>query len=100
MATNEPHDKTIEENRKALEGYRADIENLKEKAAQFTGDVKKEFDAQLGELDALYKEAQKRYDELVQKSGGKLEEAKAFMALTYKALIHSYHYFLSHYRRK
>lgn len=99
MAEETKQEETIEESQSRLEGYRKEIETLKVKVSELSTEVKKEFEAQLGELETLYKEAQKRYEELLNKTGDKLDEARAFMELTYKALIHSYRYFLSHYRK-
>ena len=100
MSKHEKEDELIEEGRKTLEGYRADIEALKAKAAHYTTEAKAEFDKRLAELETLYGEMQSRYDTVKGKTEEKWGEAKAFAILTNKALVHSYHYFISHYRSK
>jgi len=100
MSEEKKQDETIEESQKTLEGYRADIEALKAKAVHYSDEVKAEFDKRLNELETLYSEAQQRYEALKDKTESKWGETKAFVVLTQKALIHSYRYFLSHYRKK
>ena len=100
MSKHKKHDEIIEEEQKVLEGYRADIEALKAKAAHFSTEAKAEFDKRLAELETLYTEMQARYESLKGKTEEKWEETKAFAVLTNKALVHSYHYFISHYRAK
>ena len=100
MPKHKKHHEAIEESQKELEGYRADIEALKAKAAQYSADAKAEFDRRLAEMETLYAEMQTRYGALKDKTEEKWEDAKAFAILTNKALVHSYRYFISHYRTK
>jgi len=100
MPTKKKHDETIEEEQKTLDRYRAEIEELKVKAAHYSGEIKAEFDKRLAEMEELYGEMQKHYTSLKDKTGEKWEDTKAFVLLTNKALIHSYRYFISHYRKK
>ena len=96
----ESRDAVIEEEQQTLDKYRAEIKELQEKAVQFNADVKEEFDKRLADLEALYDEMQKSYETIRDKTGEKWEKAKDFVVLTDKALVHSYHYFISHYRKK
>jgi DNA mismatch repair ATPase MutS len=100
MSGHKKHDEIIEEEQKTLDRYRAEIAELKEKASQYSADVKEEFDKRLADLEAIYDEMQKSYASVKDKTGEKWEETKSFAKLTNKALIHSYHYFISHYRKK
>jgi len=90
----------IEESKKTLEKYREEIDTMKETASHFSGEVKAEFDKRLSDLETLYEEVQNRYASLKGKTGETWEDVKAFVLLTYKALVHSYRYFLSHYKKK
>jgi chromosome segregation ATPase len=100
MSKHKKHDEAIEESQKALEGYRADIDALKAKAVHYSAEAKAEFDKRLAEMETLYGEMQSRYGSLKDKTEETWEDAKAFALLTNKALVHSYHYFISHYRKK
>ena len=100
MSTQKKEEEPIEESQKTLEGYRAEIEALKEKAAHYSAEAKAEFDKRLNELESLYTEMQERYGSLKDKTEAKWEEGKAFVELTNKALVHSYRYFISHYKKK
>jgi len=100
MSKQKKHEETIEESKETLEGYRADIEALKEKAAHYSGEVKAEFDKRLSEMESMYSDLQKHYEAFKDKTGEKWEDTKDFVILTNKALIHSYRYFISHYRKK
>jgi len=99
VSTEKKEEELIEESRKTLESYRAEIEALKTKAVHYSAEVKAEFDKRLDELEALYAEAQERYTSLKDKTEARWEETKAFVTLTNKALVHSYHYFISHYKK-
>ena len=100
MSKKTDENKALEEDQKTLEGYRAEIDALKAKAVHYSAEVKAEFDKRLAELETLYDELQHRYADLKDKTEHKWEETKAFVALTNKALIHSYRYFISHYKKK
>ena len=99
MPKHKKHKETIEESQKELEGYRVEIEALRQKALSYSADVKAEFDKRLAELDGMYTELQNNYAGLKDKTEEKWEDAKAFVVLTNKALVHSYRYFISHYRK-
>jgi predicted RNase H-like nuclease (RuvC/YqgF family) len=100
MPKQKKQDESIEESQQTLEKYRAEIEAMKEKASHYSTEVKAEFDKRLSELETLYGEAQKRYDSLKGKTEEAWEDTKDFVVLTNKALVHSYHYFISHYKKK
>jgi len=100
MSKHKKQIETIEESKKTLEGYRADIEALKTKTAHYSAEMKAEFDKRLSELEGLYGDLQSRYDAIKDKTEEKWEETRDFVILTNKALIHSYHYFVSHYKKK
>lgn len=100
MPKKKKQDEAIEESQKTLEQYRIEIEALKEKASHYSTEMKAEFDKRLAELETLYGDMQKRYDTLKDKTGETWEDTKAFVVLTNKALVHSYNYFISHYKKK
>lgn len=100
MSKQKKQEETIEESKEKLEGYRAEIDALKEKASHYSAEMKAEFDKRLEELEGLYGEMQNHYESLKGKTGEKWEATRDFVVLTNKALVHSYHYFLSHYRKK
>jgi predicted nuclease with TOPRIM domain len=100
MPKQKKQDETIEESQQTLEKYRAEIEAMKEKASHYSAEVKAEFDKRLSELETMYSDMQKRYDSLKDKTGEAWEDTKDFVVLTNKALVHSYRYFISHYKKK
>ncbi|WP_345984763.1 hypothetical protein WCX49_09020 [Sulfurimonas sp. HSL-1656] len=100
MSAHKKEEEVIEESQKTVEGYRAEIEALKEKATHYSAEVKAEFDKRLEELEKMYAEMQERYAAFKDKTEARWDETKAFVVLTNKALAHSYHYFLSHYKKK
>jgi phage-related minor tail protein len=90
----------LEEGKKQLETFKAELAELKEKASHFGEEAKKEFDVRSKEVEELYQEALVGYDKLKIKTEAGWQETRDFVALTNKALKHSFNYFLSHYRKK
>lgn len=95
----EKHEK-LEESSQEIAGFKADLEKLKEKTAHFSEEAKKEFDERVKELEELIKDAEAKYEELKVKTEENWNDLKDFVALTNKALRHSFKYFMSHYRKK
>ena len=93
-------DEVLEEARKQLDTFIAEIGVLRLKASELGEGAKKEFESSANELEGLFKDAGKKYDELQKKSSENWHEAKDFVELTDKALRHSFNYFMSHYRKK
>ena len=73
---------------------------MRGKASHLSEEAKKQFEVGAKELEELYKDAGQKYDGLQKKGSENWQEAKEFVELTNKALRHSFHYFMSHYRKK
>ena len=93
-------DEMIKEAKKQFANFEKEMKELKEASAHLSAEAKKQFDVGAKELEKLYKEADEKFDELSHKAEESYKEAKAFIELTNKALQHSFHYFMSHYRKK
>ncbi len=93
-------DEMIKEAKKQLASFQAELKELKEASSHLGVEAKKQFDIGARELETLYKEADKTFDGLTHKAEENYKEAKDFIELTNKALKHSFHYFMSHYRKK
>lgn len=93
-------DEMIAEAKKQLESFQKEMTELKEASVHFSEEAKKQFDIGAQELERLYKEADVKFKELSEKTEENYKEAKGFIELTNKALQHSFHYFMSHYRKK
>lgn len=93
-------DKMIEEAKKQMQHFQEEMAVLRETSSELSVEAKKQFDIGAKELESLYKEADKKFDGLSSKAEESYKEAKEFIELTNKALKHSFHYFMSHYRKK
>lgn len=93
-------DEMIAEAKKQLESFQKEMTELKEASVHFSEEAKKQFDIGAQEIERLYKEADVKFKELSEKTEENYKEAKGFIELTNKALQHSFHYFMSHYRKK
>ena len=93
-------DEMIKEAKKQLAGFQKEITEIKETSSHLSEEAKKQFDIGAKELEHLYKEADVKFDALSHKAEENYKEAKDFIDLTNKALKHSFHYFMSHYRKK
>ena len=93
-------DKMIEEAKKQLQHFQEEMAELRETSSELSVEAKKKFDTGAKELERLYKEADEKFDELADKAEENYKEAKGFIELTNKALKHSFHYFMSHYKKK
>ena len=93
-------DEIIKEGKKQLTSFQKEINELKEASSHLSEEAKKQFDIGAKELEKLYKEADVQFEKLSQKAEENYKEAKEFIELTNKALKHSFHYFMSHYRKK
>lgn len=93
-------DEMIQEAKKQLAKFEKEMADLKETTVHLSEEAKKQFDVGAKELEKLYKEADVKFDELSHKAEENYKEAKGFIELTNKALQHSFHYFMSHYRKK
>lgn len=93
-------DEMIKEAKKQLANFQKEMAELKATSAHLSEEAKKQFDIGAKELEKLYKDADTKYEELSHKAEENYKEAKSFMELTNKALQHSFHYFMSHYRKK
>ncbi len=92
-------DEMIQEAKKQFEKFEKEMAELKETTVHLSEEAKKQFDIGAKELEKLYKEADVKFDELSHKAEENYKEAKDFIELTNKALKHSFHYFMSHYRK-
>jgi len=92
-------DEMIKEAKVQLAKFEKEMAELKEASAHLSEEAKKQFDIGAKELEKLYKEADVKFDELSSKAEENYKEAKGFIELTNKALKHSFHYFMSHYRK-
>ena len=93
-------DQMIEETKKQLKHFQEEMAELRETSSELSVDAKKQCDIGAKVLESLYKEADKKCDGLSSKAEESYKEAKEFIELTNKALKHSFHYFISHYRKK
>lgn len=93
-------DEMIQEAKNQLAKFEKEMAELKETTIHLSEEAKKQFDIGAKELEKLYKEADVKFDELSHKAEENYKEAKDFIELTNKALKHSFHYFVSHYRKK
>ncbi|MDX1294839.1 MAG: hypothetical protein R3302_01140 [Sulfurimonadaceae bacterium] len=93
-------EEALEEAKKQLETFKTELAELKEKSVHLGEDAKAEFDKRSVEVEELYHDALEGYDKLKHKTEEGWQEARDFVILTNKALRHSFHYFLSHYRGK
>lgn len=89
----------IKEAKIQLAKFEKEMAELKTTTAHLSEEAKKQFDIGAKELEKLYKEADAKFDELSHKADENYKEAKGFIELTNKALKHSFHYFMSHYRK-
>ena len=92
-------DEMIKEAKNQLAKFEKEMAELKVATAHLSEEAKKQFDVGAKELEKLYKEADIKFDELSHKADENYKEAKGFIELTNKALKHSFHYFMSHYRK-
>lgn len=86
--------------KKQLASFQKEISELKVASSHLSAEAKKQFDIGAKELETLYKEADEKFDSLSHKAEENYKEVKDFLELTNKALKHSFHYFMSHYRKK
>jgi Ribonuclease G/E len=93
-------DKIIQEAKKQLDNLAAELDKLEEKMKNLTGEAKKVYEEQSAELRSMIKDAEKKYEEAKDSSEETWEEVKGYVELTGKALRNSFHYFLSHYKKK
>lgn len=92
-------DEMIVEAKKQLAGFKKEISEIKMASSHLSEEAKKQFDIGAIELEKLYKEADVKFDELSGKAEENYKEVKGFIELTNTALKHSFHYFMSHYRK-
>jgi len=90
----------IDEAKKQLEGFNAQLDDLEVKMKDFSGEAKKVYDDQAKELRKLIGEAQKNFDRAKNASEETWGEVKEYVEFTGKALKNSFNYFLSHYKKK
>ena len=93
-------DEMIKEAKKQLIKFQKEIDEIKEVSSHLSVEAKKQFDIGAKELETLYKDADKKFDTIASKTEENYKEVKEFLELTNKALKHSFHYFMSHYRKK
>ena len=93
-------DEMIQEAKKQLIKFQKEIDEIKEVSSHLSVEAKKQFDIGAKELETLYKDADKKFDAIASKTEENYKEVKEFLELTNKALKHSFHYFMSHYRKK
>lgn len=92
-------DEMVKDAKKQLAGFQKEISEIKMASSHLSEEAKKQFDVGAKELEKLYKEADLKFDELSGKAEENYKEVKGFIELTNKALKHSFHYFMSHYRK-
>ncbi|MDA3945925.1 MAG: hypothetical protein PF439_04530 [Helicobacteraceae bacterium] len=95
-------EQVLAEAQKQIDSFKAQLAELKlkEKVNELSVDAKKAYDEQKKELEALIDEAEKKFKTLGAKASDSWQETKEFVELTQKALKHSFHYFMSHYKKK
>ena len=93
-------DEMIKEAKQQLVKFQKEIDSIKEASSHLSEEAKKQFDIGAKELESLYQDADKKFDTLSAKAEENYKEVKGFVELTNKALIHSFNYFMSHYRKK
>ncbi len=90
----------IEEAKKQLNEFNSQLDDLEIKMKDFSGEAKKVYDEQAGELRKLIGEAEKNFDKAKNASEETWGEVKDFVEFTGKALRSSFNYFISHYKKK
>jgi archaellum component FlaC len=90
----------IEEAKKQLNEFNSQLDDLEIKMKDFSGEAKKVYDEQAGELRKLIGEAEKNFDKAKNASEETWDEVKDFVEFTGKALRSSFNYFISHYKKK
>ena len=90
----------IEKAKKQLNEFNSQLDDVEVKMKDLTGEAKKIFDEQSVELRKMIKDAQKNIEKAKNTSEEAWEEIKGHIDLTRKALKSSFHYFLSHYKKK
>ena len=90
----------LEEAQKQIASFQKQIEelNLKAKVDGLSADAKKLYEERRKELVAMLDEAEKQISTVGDKASDSWQDTKDFVALTQKALKHSFNYFMSHYK--
>jgi len=94
-------EQVLAEAQKQIASFKKQIEdlNLKEKVDDLSTDAKKLYEEQRTDLVAMLDESEKQFSSLGDKASESWQETKDFVALTEKALKHSFNYFMSHYKK-
>ena len=90
----------IEEAKKQLNEFNSQLDDLEIKMKDFSGEAKKVYDEQAGELRKLIGEAEKNFDKAKNASEETWGEVKDFVEFTGKTLRSSFNYFISQYKKK
>jgi len=95
-------EQVLAEAQKQIDSFKAQIAelNVKGKVDELSADAKKVYEEQKKELESLLDETEKKFKELGTKASDGWQETREFVELTNKALKHSFHYFMSHYKKK
>jgi len=90
----------LEEAKKQIASFQKQIEelDLKAKVDGLSADAKKLYEEQRKDLVTMLDEAEKQLSSVSNKATESWQETKDFVALTQKALKHSFNYFMSHYK--
>jgi ElaB/YqjD/DUF883 family membrane-anchored ribosome-binding protein len=92
--------KIIDKAKEQLDEFNSQLNELEVKLKDLGAEAKKIYHEQAPELRKLLKEAQEKFEAAKDTSGENWEEVKGQIELTRKALRNSFHYFLSHYKKK
>ncbi len=90
----------IEKAKKQLDEFNSQLDDVEVKMKDLTGEAKKIYDEQSVELRKMVKDAQQNIEKAKNISEETWEEIKGYIDLTRKALKSSFHYFISHYKKK
>ena len=90
----------LEEAQKQIASFQKQIDelNLKAKVDGLSTDAKKLYEEQRKDLVLMLDEAEKQFSSIGDKASESWTDTKDFVALTQKALKHSFNYFMSHYK--
>ena len=90
----------LEEAQKQIASFQKQIAelNLKAKVDGLSADAKKLYEEQRKDLVSMLDDAEKQFSSLGDKANESWKETKDFVALTQKAIKHSFNYFMSHYK--
>ncbi len=90
----------VEQKTSELNQWKGELDELKDKAKDTTGDLEAKLDNQMVELQRLREEGASRLKRVVEASEDAWEDFKDDAEHTWKAFRHSVNYFKSHFRER